>query len=209
MGLNHSDDAADSFRREDWNPVSDNQSERVWANRHDPKLMVQQFQLFPESQSQFKYEKEIYYFRKNSAYLVAALFLQNQEQGDLCSSTYRQKLFLQTIPIRLSDIEHIPFPDYLHLISQSLRGFQELAREVGYFPVEEEYIGINNNGVVKVWMNEHFEKSTVAGGSNITEQIMVRSLVDLLDRNIDQSQVQNGIPSVRNYLYRNTDSLKF
>lgn len=38
---------------------------------------------------------------------------------------------------------------------------------------------------------------------------MVRSLVDLLDRNIDQSQVQNGIPSVRNYLYRNTDSLKF
>lgn len=40
---------------------------------------------------------------------------------------------------------------------------------MGYFPVEEEYIGINNNGVVKVWMNEHFEKSTVAGGSNITE----------------------------------------
>jgi hypothetical protein len=43
MGVNHSDDAADTFRREDWDPVSDNQSERLWVNRHDPKLTVEQF----------------------------------------------------------------------------------------------------------------------------------------------------------------------
>jgi len=38
---------------------------------------------------------------------------------------------------------------------------------------------------------------------------MVRGLIDLIDRNMDQNQLQNNIPSVRNYLYRNADSLKF
>ena len=39
----------------------------------------------------------------------------------------------------------------LHLYDQALNGFYELARVIGCFPVESDYIGINECGVVKVW----------------------------------------------------------
>ena len=39
----------------------------------------------------------------------------------------------------------IPFPDALHVYSQSLQGFHILASQVenGCFPVSEEHIGVN------------------------------------------------------------------
>ena len=58
----------------------------------------------------------------------------------------------------------MPFPDFLHIFAQSLRGFQDLARQVGFFAVEEEYIGINEKGVVKVWMNQNYAKNYFNGG---------------------------------------------
>lgn len=147
--------------------------------------------------------------RKNSNYLVAAFYLQNQEQADFCSSSYRQRLFIEAIPIRLSDIEHIPFPDYLHLYNQTLRGFHQLAKEIGYFSVEEELIGINSKGIVKVWMNEQFEKSFAFGGSTLTEEMMVRSIIELIDKNLLQVQQPNNVPTVINFLYRSLQVLKF
>jgi len=38
---------------------------------------------------------------------------------------------------------------------------------------------------------------------------MVRSIIELVDRNVDQGQLPRNIPSVRNYLYRNVDTLRF
>ena len=37
---------------------------------------------------------------------------------------------------------------------------------------------------------------------------MVKGIIDIIDANCDQYRV-DGIPSVRNYLYRNSDLLKF
>jgi hypothetical protein len=34
---------------------------------------------------------------------------------------------------------------------------------------------------------------------------MVRSIIDIIDKNVDQAQ----IPSVRSYLYRNSSAIKF
>ena len=34
---------------------------------------------------------------------------------------------------------------------------------IGFFPVEEEYIGINDKGVVKVWMNQNYSKNYYIG----------------------------------------------
>jgi hypothetical protein len=42
-------------------------------------------------------------------------------------------MFIEKIPIRLTDIEHIPFPDILHLYVQCLNGFELLAQKLGYF----------------------------------------------------------------------------
>lgn len=161
MGTGHSQSVGDIFRREDWELVESKQAVKTWANRRDINFRVEQYDIFSEDQGKFNREERIYYFRKNSNCLVASLYRQCQDQGSFCSTNYRQTLFIECIPIRLSDIQHIPYPDSLHLLSQSLLGFHQLANEVGFFPIEQEYIGVNNDGVVKVWMNDHYEKSFV------------------------------------------------
>jgi hypothetical protein len=94
---------------------------------------------------------------------VAALYLCSDSTSDFCASSYQERLFLEKTPIRLADIEHIPYPDFLHLYSQALRGFAELARHFGPFPVEEEYVGVNERGVAKVWANADFSSHHTVG----------------------------------------------
>lgn len=45
------------------------------------------------------------------------------------------KLFLEHIQVRLSDLQHVPYPDVLHLYFNVLVGMRKLARKVGYFKV--------------------------------------------------------------------------
>jgi len=81
--------------------------------------------------------------RKNHPRVVSALFLHGQDSKDFCSTSYQQDIFIEKIPIRLSDVEHIPYPDCLHLYNQCLHGYKELTNFFGFFNVEEDYIGIN------------------------------------------------------------------
>ena len=61
------------------------------------------------------------------------------------------ELYLERIPIKLSNVTDIPFPDILHFHNQSLNGFQRLSRRYGNFRINEDCIGLNNRNVVKVW----------------------------------------------------------
>jgi hypothetical protein len=139
---------------------------------------------------------------------VAALALESFENEDFCSTQYKQTLFLEHIPITLSDIEHIPYPDHLHIYDQSFKGFQQLATAVGCFIVEDEHIGINEKGIVKVWLNGDFHRSFIVG-CRVMEEIMVRSIVETIDKSSDEITLPRGIPSVKNYLFRNNDTLNF
>lgn len=38
---------------------------------------------------------------------------------------------------------------------------------------------------------------------------MVKSVIDIVDKNSDPYQIGQTIPTIRNYLYRNADALKF
>ena len=66
---------------------------------------------------------------------------------------------------------------------------------------------MNEGGVVKVWLNRDYSKNFIVGG-RITEEQMVKGVIDIIDSNCDSNR-NDGIPSVRNYLYRNSDLLKF
>ena len=63
---------------------------------------------------------------------------------------------MERIPLRLSNVTEIPFPDILHLHSQALKGFDLLQKEAGPFYVDEDHFGIRKDGVVKVWCNKEF-----------------------------------------------------
>lgn len=56
-------------------------------------------------------------------------------------------------------------------------------------------------------MNRDYSKSLIVGGK-ISEEQMVKSVINVIDASCDMYR-SDGIPSVRNYLYRNTDVLKF
>jgi hypothetical protein len=50
---------------------------------------------------------------------------------------------VERIPLRLSNIEDIPFPDVLHLLDHCLQGFKVLSGVVGFFHVDEDQVGVN------------------------------------------------------------------
>lgn len=60
---------------------------------------------------------------------------------------------------------------------------------------------------MKVWFNQDFSKSYITGGK-ISQEQMVKCLIDILDKNCDPNLPDN-IPTIRNYLYRNADTLTF
>lgn len=79
---------------------------------------------------------------------------------DICSKHYQITLYIEHIPLRLSNVKDIPYPDSLHLIETCLKGFALLYEKGGYFRVEEDLIGINTFGEAKVWINSELEVST-------------------------------------------------
>lgn len=60
---------------------------------------------------------------------------------------------MERIPLKLEAVQHIPFPDVLHLYSNALSGYNKLVKIVGPFRPQEEQIGFNNNGEAKVWLS--------------------------------------------------------
>ncbi len=68
-------------------------------------------------------------------------------------------IFLERIPVRLSNVSDLPSPDVLHVNKQALEGFGVLSQDVGFFGITEDHIGFNSEGVAKVWMNKDFEKT--------------------------------------------------
>ena len=51
---------------------------------------------------------------------------------------------------------HLPFPDILHVYNQALNGFHRLYRRLGFFKVNEDCIGVNNQHIAKVWHSPNF-----------------------------------------------------
>lgn len=77
----------------------------------------------------------------------------------MCSTVRGAIVYIQHIPIRLSDVTDIPFDESLYILKTSLLGFEKLYNESGYFQVMEEHVGIDKEGHVKVWLNADLSKN--------------------------------------------------
>jgi hypothetical protein len=73
----------------------------------------------------------------NNPVLVASKYLQKEIQNQACSSIYVGRLFLEKIQFRLKKVKEIPYPDIIHLYSQSFQGFSQLYKQVGGFNITE------------------------------------------------------------------------
>ena len=101
-------------------------------------------------------------------------------------------MYLENIVLRLSQIGQVPYPDIIHLYSQTLRGFQDLSRHLGYFEVDEELVGVNRKGEVKVWCHRRFDEikpEVKVGGKTLLQEEMVVQVIRMVDRNSNASVV--------------------
>lgn len=71
----------------------------------------------------------------------------------VCTNNTVVSMFAERIPLRLAEVGRVPFPDVLHLYHAAVRGFALLFQKVGYFEVNEQMLGVNADGKVKVWLN--------------------------------------------------------
>lgn len=46
-------------------------------------------------------------------------------------------------------------------------------------------------------------------GTKISEEAMVENIIETIEKNMDRYQFPQQVPSIRNYLYRNSDRLSF
>lgn len=97
-------------------------------------------------------------------------------------------MYTEHIPIRLSNIVHVPFPDVLHLYNQSLNGFHRLSKQLGCFKVNEDCIGINENHVAKVWHSPNFSQIEPTHTTE-SEQEMVHNIAQMIETNTDPTSM--------------------
>lgn len=107
----------------------------------------------------------------------------------MCSTAKGAVVYIQHIPIRLSDVTDIPFDESLYILRSSLLGFEKLYNESGYFQVMEEQVCIDKEGHIKVWLNADLSKNYPDSYDDEThlsrdyEKIMVTEIVAMIEKN--------------------------
>lgn len=97
--------------------------------------------------------------RLREDHLVNSFHYEALKNTGMCSGLRGATVYIQHIPIRLSDITDIPLDESLYIMECCMLGFEKLYRESGYFQVMEEHIGIDQQGHVRVWLNADVSKN--------------------------------------------------
>lgn len=97
--------------------------------------------------------------RLREEHIVNTIEFKTHVVKEFCSTNYLGEVYIQHIPVRLSDITDIPFPENIYILKCSLIGFSQLYKNIGYFEVRDDHICIDKYGVVRVWMNSDLSKN--------------------------------------------------
>ena len=99
------------------------------------------------------------------------------------------KVYLEHTPNRLSNIHDIPIAESLYVLKAALAGFQKLQAMAGGFKPNEDMVGIDCEGRVKVWLSSNFSSNLLSGplylqeGQKQGEVLMVSEIVSIVDKN--------------------------
>ena len=126
--------------------------------------------------------------------MVRTLHLSQQTTRDLCSVNYFVKVYTDRIPIKLTEIADIPYPDNLYVLLSCLDGFGRIAEYMGCFDVSENMIGVNTQGEVKVWLNDNLSLIRPDFGfSEKHRRSMIQKIVDIVDDNTDKASEPSSL----------------
>ncbi len=102
----------------------------------------------------------------------------------------KNHLYIEHIPLRLSQITDIPFPDNLYLLKACLKGFYYIFLHTRVLDIKEDHICLTEEGKVKVWMNSNLAKNTpsltnIFRNGKKSELTIVREIINMVDENTD------------------------
>ncbi len=127
------------------------------------------------------------HWRLNKDNIAATRFIaDNKQNSSLCKQQLSGKVYIEHMHTRLCQIRDIPYPDYLYVLHASLRGYEYLHNNVGYFQPSENQVCVNGDYRIKIWCNSdlsvmHPESLTRSRG----EQEMVREVIHMIMSNAD------------------------
>jgi hypothetical protein len=137
-----------------------------------------------------EYLKEIEW-RNRCKHLVNVKYLKGFSTSLICETSAKKNyLYIEHIPLRLSQITDIPFPDNLYLLKACLRGFYYIFLHTTNLDIREDQICLNEEGKIKVWMNANLCKNTpqihnIFKASKKSELMLVNDIINIIDNNTD------------------------
>ena len=120
---------------------------------------VDQFDKYFIDQDDYQAYMDVCHFRNSFPELVSIKYLNEEHSKQLCAFTYHIKVYIERIPLRLSNITDIPFPENLFLLKEALKGLKILYEKVGGFRISEDMFCMSDEGIVKVWLNPDLSKN--------------------------------------------------
>ena len=100
-----------------------------------------------------------YYWRLSQDHVVRTLHFVDCSKSEFCATSYSAKVYIERIPIKLSDIKDIPYPDNLYVLLAALDGFDRIVQKAGFFEIQEYMICVNRQGEIKVWINDNLSRN--------------------------------------------------
>lgn len=189
----------EDWHQHEWEPFPGQQRGfgrvQTLRNRRTGAL-ADEYQLSWATKGEYEYYLKSFYWRHirhNLTPVVAALHLVPVGQGAFCSERLAASVYLEHVSLRLCDIEEIPLADGLYVILEGLEGYQHLYQHAGYFRVEEDQVGLDRTGRVKVWVNGDYgrnypETDSHYGAQRKSEVHMVQQFVEMVFASIDREE---------------------
>lgn len=103
---------------------------------------------------------QMYHFRKlNQLYLIAPdMILKNKD--DLCTESNGVYLLIENIPVRLHEVNsYLNFEERLSILAVTFSALHTLNFVYGPLFINENSIGFNEQGKIKVWINDHYSSN--------------------------------------------------
>lgn len=149
---------------------------------------------------------EIYdHRRQQTDYLVQVIQAEREPPSYICQGGEFLRVKTERIPSRLSEIKYLDQDRGLLVLEQALIGYKSIFNFQGPVLINDDMIGFNQNGKVKVWLNNNFAKNTPDGdlqppryeentyhAPGITNEAgMVSQVVDVVQEHIDPQQFKD------------------
>lgn len=120
--------------------------------------LVEEYQIYFHNSADYQKYLEFFEWRQREDSIVNTKFINSEEVKEFCNTNHNAKIYIEHIPVRLSHIEDIPYPENLYVLFSALDGFEKIFFWVGYFQPTEDMICVDGDGKVKAWLNPDLSK---------------------------------------------------